>query len=67
MILMPPKSNSKRLKAAKLAEAVNMIEGVPVSANAQKLSAQWVRGEITGEAMKAALVVAHTRQSDVKV
>jgi len=67
MVLMPPKSNPKRIKAVKLADAVNKIEGVPMSNNARKLSAQWVRGEISGEAMKAALVAAHTRQSDVKL
>ncbi|MHB9143025.1 MAG: antitoxin VbhA family protein [Paludibacter sp.] len=51
----------RRLEAAKLADAINKIEGVPISAYAKKLSTQWVRGEITGEEMKAALISVHKR------
>ncbi len=51
----------RRLEAEKLADAINKIEGVPVSAYAKKLSAQWVSGEITGEEMKAALISVHKR------
>ena len=58
---MPPNRNSRRLKAVKLADAVNKIEGAPVSENAMKLSAQWARGEISGETMKSALIAAHSR------
>jgi hypothetical protein len=50
---------SRRLAAAKLANAINKIEGVPVTNYAKKLSVQWVRGEITGEEMKAALIAVH--------
>jgi len=39
----------RRLEAEKLADAINKIEGVSVSSFANKLSKQWVRGEITGE------------------
>ena len=56
---MPATRYSRRLKAAKLAIAVNKIEGVPLSENAKKLSAQWVRGEITGAEMKSALIAKH--------
>ena len=45
----------------KLADAVNEIEGVPVTENARWLSDQWVRGEITGDEMKAALLEKHRR------
>lgn len=51
----------RRLEAAKLADAINKIEEVPVSAYAKKLSAQWVRGEITGEEMKATLIMVHEK------
>lgn len=54
----------RRLEAEKLADAVNKIEGVPVSSFANKLSKQWVRGEITGEEMKAALIAAHKRHPE---
>lgn len=51
----------RRLAAVKTADAVNKIEGVPISPLARRLSAQWARGEITGEEMKAALLAAHKR------
>ena len=38
-------------------DAINAIEGVPVSDYARQLSASWARGELTGEPMKAALSV----------
>ena len=58
---MSSKMHSKRLIAVKFANAVNKIEGVPVTAQAKKLSAQWARGEISGSAMKAALIAKHKR------
>ena len=58
---MAPQDYSRRLNAVKLADAVNKIEGVPVTENARRLSAQWARGEITGEEMKAALLKKHRR------
>lgn len=61
---MNSKIQSRRLEAAKLADAINKIEGVPVSAYAKKLSAQWVRGEITVEEMKAALIAVHKRHPE---
>ena len=56
---MSEQEYSRRLNAVKLADAVNKIEGVPITENALRLSAQWVRGEITGEEMKAALIKKH--------
>ena len=53
--------NAKRIKAVKLADAINLIEGVPVTEYAKKLSIQWAHGEITGEAMVVALVTKHRR------
>lgn len=61
---MSPKMHSKRLAAVKFANAVNKIEGVPVTAQAKKLSAQWARGEISGSVMKAVLIAKHKR-SDI--
>lgn len=52
-------NKKRRLAAVKTADAVNKIEGVPVSPLARRLSAQWARGEITGKEMKAALLAAH--------
>ena len=49
----------KRVAAVKTADAINAIEGAPVSDYAKKLSASWARGEMTGEQMKAALLAYH--------
>lgn len=51
---MSPKIQYRRLTAVKLAKAINKIEGVPVTSQAKRLSAQWARGEISGMEMKAA-------------
>jgi len=49
----------RRLAAVKTADAINAIEGVPVSDYARKLSASWARGELTGDQMRAALSAYH--------
>ena len=49
----------RRIAAVKTADAINAIEGVPVSDYAKQLSASWARGELTGEQMKAALSAYH--------
>lgn len=54
---------TKRTAAIKVADALNMIEGVPVSAFAKDLSAKWAKGEISGADMKAALIAKHKRVS----
>lgn len=57
------KQYARRLDAVKLADAINKIEGVPVSDEARRLSDQWARGEITADEMKAGLIAAHKRRS----
>ena len=54
---------TKRTAAIKVADALNMIEGVPVSAFAKDLSTKWAKGEITGEDMKTALIAKHKKVS----
>ena len=49
----------RRIAAVKTADAINAIEGAPVSDYARQLSASWARGELTGEQMKAALSAYH--------
>ena len=56
---MSSELHARRLAAVKLANAVNKIEGVPVSSQAKTLSARWARGEISGKEMKAALIAKH--------
>lgn len=58
---MSPAVRTKRLNAIRVADALNKIEGVPVSENARILARKWANGEITGEQMKAALLQAHQR------
>ena len=58
---MSPSVRTKRLNAIRVADALNKIEGVPVSENARILARKWANGEITGEQMKAALLQAHQR------
>lgn len=60
---MSPQTQIKRQKAVKVADALNKIEGVPVTDFALELSAKWVKGQITGAEMKAALVAAHKKES----
>ncbi|MBD5098610.1 MAG: antitoxin VbhA family protein [Clostridiales bacterium] len=47
---------NRRLAAVKVADAINAIEGVPVSDYVRSLSDRWVAGEITGTEMKTALL-----------
>jgi len=51
----------RRIAAVKTADAINAIEGVPVSRYAQVLSRSWAKGEITGEQMKQALLASHAK------
>lgn len=61
---MTKEQQRRRLAAVKTADAINAIEGVPVSDYAKKLSASWARGELTGEQMRAALSVYHRSIAD---
>lgn len=51
----------KRISAVKTADAINAIEGAPISDFACELSARWARGEITGQEMLTALRESHER------
>ena len=51
----------KRLAALKTADAINAINGVPISVDAKLLSEKWVRGELTGEQMKQELLDLHQK------
>ena len=51
----------RRIAAVKTADAINAIEGGPVSRYAQVLSRSWAKGEITGEQMKQALLDSHAK------
>lgn len=61
---MTAAQKNRRIAAVKTADAINAIEGAPVSDYARKLSASWVRGELTGEQMKAALLASHRRMAE---
>lgn len=50
---------SKRITAVKVADALNQIEGTPVSDYARELSDKWAKGEITGQQMKEELIDKH--------
>lgn len=46
-----------------VADAVNKIEGVPVTEFAKALSSKWAKGEITGAQMKTMLIQKHKKVS----
>lgn len=54
-------AKERRIQAVKLADALNAIEGVPVSEYAKMLSRCWANGDLTGEQMKEALLASHYR------
>lgn len=54
-------SNNRRFAAVKVADAINAIEGAPVTEYAKTLSTCWAKGEITGQQMKAALLASHKK------
>ena len=64
---MSPHIYNKRLNAIKVADAINKIEGVPVSQYAKDLSKKWARGEITGAQMKAALISIHKKEEQMLI
>jgi len=63
LVFVSKKTYPRRLRAIRIANAVNKVEGVPVTESAHRLSAQWARGEITGKAMKQALLEKHRQAS----
>lgn len=42
----------RRMRAVKIADAINNIEGVPVSGGAKELSTLWANGELSSSEMK---------------
>ena len=61
---MAPAVKYRRVQAIKLADALNAIEGVPVSDYARMLSACWARGELTGIQTKEALLASHRKLAE---
>ena len=61
---MTAAAKARRMQAVKLADALNAIEGVPVSDYAKTLSQCWANGELTGEQMKAALLASHRKMAE---
>lgn len=51
----------RRMRAVRGADAINAIEGAPISDYAKQLSARWADGEITHEEMVETLIKRHTR------
>lgn len=58
---MSPNKIEKRRKAVKVADAINNIEGVPISEKAKELSTLWVNGELSSSEMKKIIIDAHKR------
>ena len=54
---------NRRIAAVKAADAINAMEGVPVSDYAKTLSVCWAKGEITDQQMKSALLDYHRKLS----
>ena len=46
----------KRKRAVKIANAVNSIEGVPVSEEVKHIQARFAKGELTSEQMKTEVI-----------
>ena len=60
---MTAQMKSRRVQAVKLADALNAIEGVPVTEYAKMLSRCWAEGQMTGEQMKEALLASHRKMA----
>ena len=61
---MTDEAKERRIQAVKLADALNAIEGVPVSEYTKMLSHCWANGDSTGEQMKEALLASHYRLAE---
>lgn len=61
---MTTKQMNRRVAAVMTANAINAIEGAPISDYAKKLSVLWARGELTDEQMKSALLASHRRMAE---
>lgn len=58
---MTTAQRNRRIAAVKTADAINAMEGAPVSRYARILSQSWARGELTGAQMKQALWASHEK------
>ncbi len=58
---MTAQMKSRRAQAIKLADALNAIEGIPVTEYAKMLSQCWAEGKMTGEQMKGGLLASHRK------
>ena len=56
-------SGNRRVTAVKATDAINAIEGVPVSDYARTLSICWAKGELSGAQMKQALLASHKKRA----
>ncbi len=56
---MTTAEQKRRIAAIKTADAINAIEGAPISDFARKLSNSWARGELTDEQAQDALWIYH--------
>ncbi|WP_363325497.1 antitoxin VbhA family protein [uncultured Phocaeicola sp.] len=54
----------KRVTAVETADAINAIEGVPVSEYARELSYRWARGELGDDDMLSALLESHKKLAE---
>ena len=59
---MSEQERQKRIAAVKTADAINAIEGAPMSKYARELSEQWAKGELTDEEMLEALWVTQEKR-----
>ena len=64
---MLDKDKEKRLRAVKIANAINSIEGVPLSDKVKQISERWANGEITSEQIHKIALVAYTEEHCFKV
>lgn len=53
---MLEKDKEKRLKAVKIAKAINSIEGVPIPEQTEEFFSLWIDGKITDEQLTSAML-----------
>ena len=64
MLMTEIQQLNRRIAAVKTADAINAIEGAPVSDYAKQLSAKWARGELNDEQAMDALLAHHKRLAE---
>ena len=53
---MLDKDKEKRLRAVKIAKAINSIEGVPIPEQTEEIFSMWIEGKITDEQLTSAML-----------